>query len=49
MTETTKELKEENERVWFRRVMTILMIGTIGLGALPLIQGALFPVDRTNR
>ncbi len=49
MTNAATELKEENERVWFRRVVTVLMAGMICVGALPMLQATLFPVAKTNR
>ena len=44
-----KELQEEVERVWFRRVATILMVGMICVGALPMLHATLFPTAKTNR
>jgi hypothetical protein len=44
-----KELEDEVERVWFRRVATVLMVGMICIGALPMLHATLFPVVRTNR
>jgi hypothetical protein len=41
--------REIIERQWFRRLATILMIGMICVGAVPLVKNALFPVQRTNR
>ena len=44
-----RELQDEVERVWFRRVATVLMLGMICVGALPMLQATLFPVAKTNR
>jgi hypothetical protein len=41
--------KEQVERIWFLRVATVLMIGMIAVGAVPIIKNALFPVEKTNR
>jgi hypothetical protein len=43
------ERKEAIERVWFRRVMTVLMVGMIAVGAVPIVKNAMFPVQKTNR
>ena len=38
--------REEVERKWFRHVATVLMVGMIAVGALPLLKNTLFPVER---
>jgi hypothetical protein len=42
------EVREEAERVWFRRVAMVIMLGTILSGALPLLKNTLFPVERNR-
>jgi len=49
MQNVVAETQEEVERRWFRRVATVLMIGTILIGAVPIVKNTLFPVERTNR
>jgi len=49
MQKVAVQTQEEVERKWFRRVATVLMIGTILIGAVPIVKNTLFPVDRTNR
>ena len=49
MQKVAAETQEEVERRWFRWVATVLMVGTIVIGAVPLIKTTLFPVERTNR
>jgi hypothetical protein len=43
------EQKEAIERMWFRRVVIVLMVGMISVGAVPIAKNALFPVQKTNR
>jgi hypothetical protein len=42
------EVQDEAERVWFRRVAMVIMLGTILSGALPLLKNTLFPVERNR-
>ena len=49
MQNVVVETQEEIERKWFRRVATVLMVGTILIGAVPIVKNTLFPVERTNR
>ena len=48
MQKVEVERKEAIERIWFRRVVTVLMVGMIAVGALPLLKSALFPVERVR-
>jgi hypothetical protein len=43
------ERQEAIERVWFRRVVIVLMVGMISVGAVPVLKNAMFPVQKTNR
>ena len=43
------EQQEAIERMWFRRVVIVLMVGMISVGAVPVVKNALFPVQKTNR
>lgn len=38
--------REVVERQWFRRLATVLMIGMISVGALPLLKNAVFPTQK---
>jgi hypothetical protein len=49
MQKVEVEQKEAIERMWFRRVVTVLMVGMISIGAVPIMKNALFPVQKTNR
>jgi hypothetical protein len=41
--------REELEKLWFLRFVSVLMVGMICVGALPVLKNALFPIERTNR
>jgi hypothetical protein len=43
------EQQEAVERMWFRRVVIVLMVGMISVGAVPIVKNAMFPVQKTNR
>ena len=49
MQKVEVERKEAIERIWFRRVVTVLMVGMISVGAVPILKNAMFPVQKTNR
>jgi hypothetical protein len=49
MPKAAIEQQEAVERLWFRRVVTVLMVGMISVGAVPIIKNTLFPVQKTNR
>lgn len=40
--------REEIERTWFRRVVMVLMVGMIAVGAVPLIKNTLYPIQRNR-
>jgi hypothetical protein len=40
--------QEVFERMWFRRVAVVLMIGMISIGVVPLLKNAMFPVQRNR-
>jgi hypothetical protein len=48
MQNVVAETQEDVERKWYRRVATVLMVGTILIGAVPLVKTALFPVERNR-
>ena len=49
MQKVAAETQEQVERRWFRWFATVLMVGTILVGAVPVVKNALFPVERNNR
>lgn len=44
----TPELQEQVERTWFRRVVSVLMVVGISIGAVPIIKNTLFPVAKVR-
>lgn len=45
---TEREQKDAVERMWFRRIVTLLMVGMISVGAIPVIKNTLYPVQRNR-
>jgi hypothetical protein len=48
MQEAERERREEIERVWFRRIMAVLMIAAMVSGAAPIVMNTLYPVQRNR-
>jgi hypothetical protein len=40
--------QEQTERMWFRRVVLVVMLVGISFGAIPVIKNTLFPVARVR-
>ncbi len=41
--------QEATERMWFRRIVTALMVCAITYGAVPVIKQSLFPAEKSRR
>jgi hypothetical protein len=41
--------QEQVERVWFRKIVTVLLLGALTVGAVPILKNMFFPVVKTNR
>ena len=41
--------QEQVERLWFRRVVSVIMVAAIAVGAIPVMKNTFFPVARSNR
>jgi len=41
--------QEQVERLWFRRIVSAIMLTAIAVGAVPVIKNMMFPVQKTNR
>jgi hypothetical protein len=39
---------EQIERAWFVRIVAVVMLGLISVGAVPVIYNTLFPVAKTR-
>ena len=40
--------QEEIERVWFRKIATVLMLGALIFGAVPILKNTFFPVEKSR-
>jgi hypothetical protein len=40
--------QEVFERMWYRRIAALLMIGMISIGVVPIVKNTLFPVQRNR-
>jgi hypothetical protein len=40
--------KRRDREMWFGRIVSLLMIGMICVGAIPLIKNTLYPVQRNR-
>jgi hypothetical protein len=41
--------QEQVERQWFRRIVTVLLLGLLTFGAVPIVQNTLFPAEKSRR
>jgi hypothetical protein len=41
--------QEQIEREWFRKIVTVLLLGALTVGAVPILKNTFFPVVKTNR
>jgi hypothetical protein len=41
--------QEQVEREWFRKIATVLLLGALIVGVVPILKNTFFPVAKTNR
>jgi hypothetical protein len=41
--------QEEVERQWFRKIVSVLLLGLLTFGAVPILKNTFFPVERSRR
>jgi hypothetical protein len=42
------EAREEVERYWFRAIVTVMMLGAIAIGAVPVVKSTFFPAPKSQ-
>ena len=48
MARQATEAREEVERYWFRLIVTVLMLGALTWGAVPIVKSTFFPVAKSQ-
>ena len=41
--------KEQIERAWFRKIVSVLLLGLLTFGAVPIVKGMVFPAEKSKR
>jgi hypothetical protein len=41
--------QEEVERQWFRKIVSVLLLGLLTFGAVPILKNTFFPVEKSRR
>ena len=41
--------QEQIEREWFRKIVSVLLLGLLAFGAVPIVKNTFFPVEKSRR
>jgi hypothetical protein len=41
--------QEQIEREWFRKIVTVLLLGLLTFGAVPIVKNTFFPAEKSRR
>ncbi|MEI8152354.1 MAG: hypothetical protein WCG92_12230 [Hyphomicrobiales bacterium] len=41
--------QEEVERNWFRKIVSVLLVGALCIGAVPILKNTFFPAEKSRR
>ena len=41
--------QEQIEREWFRKIVTVLLLGLLTFGAVPIVKNTFFPAEKARR
>ena len=41
--------QEQVEREWFRKIVSVLLLGLLTFGAVPIVKNTFFPAEKSRR
>ena len=41
--------QEQVEREWFRKIVSVLLLGLLAFGAVPIVKSTVFPAEKSKR